>query len=298
MIAFLDEAKIAALLDMAELIEVEEAALAAFSRGEVNQPARTILEVQSAGGYFLTMPAVADAMGIKMVTLFPGNAELGIHTHNALITLFSPDTGEPLAVMDGRLITEMRTAAVSAVATRYMADPNAHVLAILGSGVQAKSHLEAMRLVREIDEVRVWSRSPGNAKAFADAHGAVAMDAADAVKGADLVVCATTATEPVCFGSWLRRGAHVNAVGWNTRDGRELDDAAMAHIVAVESRDNALAEAGNVRGSGCEIYAEIGEIISGITAAPAPEATTIFDSIGMAVEDIAAAGLVMTKYQS
>ena len=297
MIAFLDEPKIAELLDMAALIEVEAAALAAFSRGEVIQPERTVLNAEAAGGFFLTMPAIGDAMGIKMVTLFPGNADLGLHTHHALITMFNPATGEPLAVMDGRLITEMRTAAVSAVATRHLADPNARVLAILGSGVQAKSHLEAMRLVRDFDEVRVWSRMPANAKAFADTHGATAMGIEDAVKGADIVVCATTAFEPVLSGAWLKPGAHVNAVGWNSPEGRELDDDAMTNVVVVESRDGALSGAGNIRGSGCAIHGEIGQIINGAVAAPSAEATTIFDSIGMAIEDIAAAGLVLAKYQ-
>jgi len=297
MIAFLDEPKIAELLDMAELIEVEAAALASFSNGEVVQPARTILNAEPAGGFFLTMPAIGDTMGIKMVTLFPGNADLGLHTHHALITMFNPGTGEPLAVLDGRLITEMRTAAVSAVATRHLANPDARVLTILGSGVQAKSHLEAMRLVRDIDEVRVWSRTPENAKAFADTHGATAMDIEDAVQGADIVVCATTAFEPVLSGAWLKPGAHVNAVGWNSPEGRELDDNAMANTVVVESRDTAAAEAGNIRGSGCPIYGEIGEIVAGTVAPPGPGTITIFDSIGMAIEDIAAAGLVLSKHQ-
>ena len=297
MIEYFDEARITTLLDMADLIEAEEAALAAFSRGEVAQPERTVMNVDRAGGFFLTMPAVADAMGVKTVTLFPGNADLGLHTHHALITLFNPDTGAPLAVMDGRLITEMRTAAVSAVATRRLADTDAHVLAILGSGVQARSHLQAMRLVRDIDEVRVWSRTVKNAQAFADIHDATAMAAEDAVQGADIVVCATSAMAPVCLGTWLKPSAHINAVGWNTPNGRELDDEAMWNAVVVEGRDAALAGAGNIRGSGCAIHSEIGEIING-TAPPLPSGTTtIFDSVGMAVEDIAAAGLVMSKHQ-
>ncbi len=295
MVDYLDEAAVAAHLDMGELIDAEEAALAAFSRGEVSQPERTVVNVDAAGGFFLTMPAVGQAMGVKLVTLFPGNAELGKHTHHALITMFDPGTGEPLAVLDGRLITEMRTAAVSAVATRHLASPKARVLAILGSGVQAKSHLEALRLVREIDEVRVWSRTSANAKAFADAHGATAMAAEEAVRGADLVVCATTAVDPVCLGAWLKPGAHVNAVGWNTPDGRELDDDAMANPVIVEGRDAALAGAGNIRGSGCAIHGEIGEIVNGTVAPPVQGATTIFDSVGMAVEDIAAAALALSK---
>src|SRR5205807_3084277 len=142
----------------------------------------------------------------------------------AMVLLFRPETGEPLAVMDGRLITEMRTAAVSAAATRHLAAPDAHVLALLGSGVQAAAHLEALQLVRPIDEVRVWSRTPEHAKRFAERHGATTMAAEDAVRGADIIVTATAALQPVLMGAWLKPGAHVNAVGSPRPDWRELDD--------------------------------------------------------------------------
>ena len=160
------------------------------------------------------MPTISkDAMGIKLVNFYPGNAALGIHSHNAMILLFKTETGEPLAIMEGGLITEMRTAAVSAVATRPLASLDAKILAVLGADVQAKSHVEAMRCVRNFDDVRVWARNPEKAKAFADKHGAIAMDAEEAVRGADVVVTATSSQVPVLKGEWLKDGAHVNAVG-------------------------------------------------------------------------------------
>lgn len=294
MIAFVDEKKVEQLLAMADLIPVMEHALVDFSAGRVVQPVRKFLNIEQHGGFFGLMPAVSGDMGIKLVTFYPNNAERGLHTHHALILLFRPETGEPLAVLDGRLITEMRTAATSAAATKLLAAPDARVLAILGSGVQARSHLAALKLVRDFDEVRVWSRNEEHAKAFAAEFGAAAMSAEEAVRGADVVVTATAATEPILSGVWLKPGAHVNAVGWNGVDGRELDDQAMANVVFVESREAAADQAGNVRGSGCEIYAEIGEAIAGNVGARANE-TTIFDSVGLAIEDIAAAGLVQRK---
>src|SRR5947209_175742 len=155
------------------------------------------------------MPAYNGALGAKLVTFYPENKN--VHTHHGLIVLFRPDTGEPLAVMDGRLITEMRTAAVSAAVTKYLASPDSRVLALLGSGVQAAAHLEALSQVRRFDEVRVWSRTPGHAQRFAREHGARAMDAESAVRGADVVVTATNAVEPILKGAWLKRGVHVNA---------------------------------------------------------------------------------------
>jgi ornithine cyclodeaminase/alanine dehydrogenase-like protein (mu-crystallin family) len=293
-IAFFDEEKVSGLISMADLIPTMKQALIDFSAGRVVQPVRQFVNVDEHHGFFGMMPAVAGDMGIKLVTFYPGNAERSMHTHHALILLFRAETGEPLAVMDGRLITEMRTAATSAAATDLLSMPNSRVLAILGSGVQARSHWEAMRLVRDFDEVRVWSRNPDHARDFAREIGATTMSAEDAVRGADVVVTATAAVEPILLGAWLKPGAHVNAVGWNGPDARELDDAAMANAVFVESRDAAADQAGNVRGSGCAITAEIGTALAGEIEV-SPEQTTIFDSVGMAIEDIAAAGLVWRK---
>jgi thiomorpholine-carboxylate dehydrogenase len=209
----------------------------------------------------------------------------------AMILLFRADTGEPLAVMDGRLITEMRTAAVSAAATKYLAPPGSRVLALLGSGVQAQAHLEALSHLHPYDEIRVWSRKPEHAARFAAQHGATATSLEAAVRGADVIVTATNALEPILRGEWLKPDAHVNAVGSPRPNWRELDDAAMRNTLVVDSREAVLKESGDVILSGAPIYAEIGEIFAGLKPAPR-DATTIFKSVGLAIEDVAAAQLV------
>jgi thiomorpholine-carboxylate dehydrogenase len=209
----------------------------------------------------------------------------------ATIFLADPETGAPLAVMDGRLITEMRTAAVSAVATKLLATPDAKILAILGSGVQARSHVEALRFVRQFQEIRVWSPTKAHAERFAKEIGAKAISVEDAVRGADVVVTATSSKTPVLRGEWLKTGCHVNAVGACRPDWRELDDNAMRSVVFVDSREAAMKESGDVILSGAKIYAELGEALAGKDPSRANEAT-IFKSLGMAVEDIAAALLV------
>lgn len=292
----LDEEQVAEVLRMEDLIEEMETAMIAFSSGEVTQPVRNLMPVAPHGGYFGPMPAISPhGMGIKLVTFYPGNAARGIHTHHALILLFAPETGEPLAIMDGRLITEMRTAAVSAVATRVLARPDAAVLAILGSGTQAKSHVEAMRCVRDFGEVRVWSRDPAHAERFAAEHGAVAMAAEEAVRDADVVVTATSAQTPVLRGVWLKDGAHVNAVGAPIPTWRELDDDVMRRCtVVVDSREACLKESGDVILSKAPIHAEIGEVLAGKASVP-DGATTLFKSVGIATEDVFAARLVYEK---
>src|SRR6201987_4558154 len=269
-----------------------EKALTDFSLGRVWQPLRNMLTIEEGRRYLGIMPAVADnAMGAKLVSFYPGNAGTGVPTHLAMILLFRPDTGEPLAVMDGRLITEMRTAAVSASVTKYLAAPDAHVLALVGSGVQAHAHLQALSRVRHFDEIRVWSRTAAHAERFAEKHNANAMPIADAVRGADVIVTATNALRPILQGEWLEPGAHVNAVGSPRPNWRELDDRAMANILVVDSREAVLKESGDVILSKAPIYAEIGEILAGIKEAPV-SATTVFKSVGIAIEDIATAKLV------
>ncbi len=292
MVQFLDEEAVRKRLQMPALIETMQKALIDFCAGGVIQPVRQFVNIDAYNGVFGLMPAVSNAMGIKLVTFYPGNQAKGLHTHHALILVFKPETGEPLAVMDGRLITEMRTAAVSAVATRILAAPQTPVLAILGSGVQARAHVEALRCVREIEDIRVWSRSAANAAKFAAEVGATVMGAEEAVRDADIVVTATAATDPILQGAWLKNGTHVNAVGWNGPDGRELDDDAMRFLVFVESRDAAIDQAGNVRGSHATIMAEIGEALVSPDRTW-QEQTTIFDSVGMAIEDVSAAQLVL-----
>jgi len=292
MVMYLDEPAVRAALRWDQLIAEMEAALTALSQGRVIQPVRNTITIEEGKRYLAVMPAVAeDAMGLKAVSFYPGNAGTALPTHLAMILLFRPDTGEPLAVMDGRLITEMRTAAVSAAVTKYLASPDSRVLALLGSGVQAAAHLEALSQVRRFDEVRVWSRTPGHAQRFAREHGARAMDAESAVRGADVVVTATNATEPILKGAWLKRGAHVNAVGSPRPTWRELDDDAMANVLVVDSREAALKESGDVILSKAKIHAEAGEIFDVSKTVSASE-TTVFKSLGLAIEDVAAARLV------
>jgi ornithine cyclodeaminase/alanine dehydrogenase-like protein (mu-crystallin family) len=288
----LGEEQVRRHLRMGDLIPAMEKALIDFSAGKVTQPVRSVITVDPPGGFFGMMPALTpEGLGIKMVTFYASNAERGIPTHMATIFLVDPETGIPLAVMDGTLITEMRTAAVSAAATKLLAAPPAKSHAILGSGVQARSHVEALRLVRNFEEIRVWSRTPEHAEHFAEEIGAKAMSAEDAVRGADVVVTGTNSKTPVLKGSWLKPGCHVNAVGACRPDWRELDDEAMANVVFVDSREGAIKESGDVILSRAKIYAELGEALAGKVPSRTSE-TTIFKSLGMAVEDIAAAVLV------
>jgi len=289
---FLDEEQVRNHLRMADLIPAMEKALIDFSAGKVTQPVRSIITVDPPGGFFGMMPALTpEGLGIKIVTFYATNAERGIPTHMATIFLVDPETGAPLAVMDGTLITEMRTAAVSAAATKLLASSSVKVLGILGSGVQARSHVEALRLVRNFEEIRVWSRTAEHAERFAKEIGAKAMPAEDAVRGADVVVTATNSKTAVLKGSWLKPGCHVNAVGACRPDWRELDDETMANVVFVDSREAAMKESGDIILSGAEIYAELGKALAGKVPSRANE-TTVFKSLGMAVEDIAAALLV------
>jgi len=277
---------------MEELIPAMETALIDFSAGKVTQPVRSVITVDPTGGFFGMMPALTpEGLGIKIVTFYATNTKRGLPTHMATIFLVDPKTGAPLAVMDGRLITEMRTAAVSAAATKLLASPNAKILAILGSGVQARSHVEALRLVRRFQEIRVWSPTREHAERFAKEIGAKAMSAEEAVREADVIVTATNSKTAVLKGSWLKRGCHVNAVGACRPDWRELDDDTMQNVVFVDSREAALKESGDVILSAAKIYAELGEALAGNFPSRANE-TTIFKSLGMAVEDIAAALLV------
>ena len=289
---YLDEEQVRRYLRMEELIPAMEKALIDFSAGKVTQPVRSVITVDPPGGFFGMMPALTpDGLGLKIVTFYTTNAERGIPTHMATIFLVDPETGAPLAVMDGTLITEMRTAAVSAAATKLLASPDAKVLAILGSGVQARSHVQALRLVRQFKEIRVWSPTKAHAERFAEEIGAKAMSAEDAVHDADVVVTATNSKMSILRGAWLKPGCHVNAVGACRPDWRELHDDAMRSVVFVDSREAALKESGDVILSGAKIYAELGQALAGLIDARANE-TTIFKSLGMAVEDIAAALLV------
>ena len=299
MLRMLNESEIARVLSYERLIPAMEQALAAFSAGEVQQPVRSMIRVEEGQRYLGIMPAVMrGGMGAKLVCFYPKNAAAGLPTHMATIMLFDAETARPLACLDGRLITEMRTAAVSAAVTRHLAPADTRVLALLGSGVQAQAHLTALGHVSRFEEVRVWSRNPEHAQRFAARHGARAMDAESAVRGADVVVTVTSSREPVLQGAWLKPGAHVNAVGACLPDWRELDDAALRDsTLIVDSRAAALEESGDVILSGAQIHAEAGEVFAG-TRRVARESTTVFKSLGLAVEDIATARLVYDALQA
>ncbi len=293
----LDEVAVRKFLHMPALIPAMERALRALSAGEVVQPMRVMVPVAEHGGFLGSMPAYAGGqLGTKLVTFFPDNR--GVPTHHALVLLFEPATGEPLVVMDGRLITELRTGAVSAAATRSLSRPDSSILAILGSGVQARSHLEALQLVRPFREIRVWS--PRNAAAFAERFEVrLARSAEDAVRGADVVVVATTSRTPVLSGEWLSPGVHVNAVGAPRPGWRELDDNVLRRAkLYVESREAASRESGDVIAAG-DIFAELGEVIGGARPGrQSAEEITLFKSVGVAVEDIASAELVYREAQA
>ena len=292
MVLALTDADVAKVLNYERLIPAMEQALAAFSCGRVIQPVRAMLTIEEGQRFLGVMPAVAeDGMGAKLVSFFPKNAGSQLPTHLAVIALFDPETGQPLAFLDGRFITEMRTAAVSAAVTKYLLSDGGRVLTLLGSGVQAYAHLQALRQVCQFTDVRVWSRTREHAKRFATLNGARAMDLEPAVRGADVVVTATNAVEPFLRGAWLKEGAHVNAVGSPRPTWRELDDAAMHNVLIVDSREAALKEAGDVILSKAPIFAEAGELFAGLKV-PQRSATTVFKSVGLAVEDITAARLV------
>jgi ornithine cyclodeaminase/alanine dehydrogenase-like protein (mu-crystallin family) len=289
----LGEAQVRETLDWASLSGALRTALSDYSAGRVLQPLRQVLSTGRNDGRFALMPAVyAGLMGAKLVTVYPHNGALGLHTHFGVILLFDSETGEPLAVVDGRLITEMRTAAVSAIATDLLARPGARVLAILGSGVQARAHWQALHRMRTFDEVRVWSRTPANAERLAlEIGGTAAPTAEAAVRGADVVVTATAAREPILQGEWLEPGTHVNAIGAIGPAHRELDNAVMHNPVFVECREAASRESADLIETGAAISAELGELLAGRVTPPAG-VTTVYKSVGIAVEDLAAAALV------
>ena len=288
---YFGETQVQAVLDWAPLIDAIERAMIAFSAGEVAQPVRQMVPVPGHDAIIAAMPAVGEAMAVKVVTLYHENAGTDLPTHQAVILVFDRANGSPLATLDGRLITEMRTAAGSAAAARKLAVAEPQVVTIMGNGVQARAHAEALAAVRSWQELRLWARDEDKGRPVAEELDAVFVgDAERAVRDADIVACTTSATEPILEGAWLKPGAFVSSVGWNGADGRELDDAVMANTVLVESYDAARDQAGDVRGSGCDIFAEVGEVYAGTKTAP-PGATVVYDSVGIAIMDVAAAQL-------
>jgi len=298
-----NEDEVRARLGMPDLIEAMQSALVEFSAGRVRQPVRTVMEFGDPRSLFGLMPSFVPslpALGAKLVTVCPANAARGLGTHQAVIVLLNPETGVAEAILDGRYITEARTAAVSAVSARHLARKDARVLGILGSGVQARSHHEALSLVRQFTEVRAWSPNPDRLRQFAAETGARAMPTAEAVvRGADVVVAVTASPTPVVQSDWVGDGAHVIAVGACIPSQRELDPLLVQRArLIVDSRAAALKEAGDVimgiaegRWTPAHISAELGEL----PARKNDREITVFKSLGLAVEDIFAAHLVMTR---
>ncbi len=314
MAVLLSEQEIRSVLPMPDLISAMENALAQFSAGAVNQPVRTVLEVGPERNYFGVMPAALDdppAMGAKLVTVYAKNHDKGLPSHLATILLLDHATGGLVAILDGRYITEARTAAVSAVSTRHLARPDAHVLGIIGSGVQARSHLEAIRHVRALDDVRVWSPNVLNREAFAFEMGAAtglpitAVESAEmAARGADVVVLATASRTPVVRDSDIAPGTHIAAVGACRPDQREMPTPLLARArVYVDSRAAGRKESGDLlipQQEGAfgddHILGEIGAVISGaVPGRLAGHDVTIFKSLGLAVEDVVAARLAVDR---
>jgi alanine dehydrogenase len=310
----LSEQDVRMVLSMDDLIGAMNDALVQFSTGGVKQPLRSVVEVQPQKAFFGLMPAFIPglpALGSKIVTVFPSNAVAGLPTHLATIVLLDHETGEMLALLDGRYITEARTAAVSAVATRLLARDDATTLAIIGSGIQARSHLDALNRVRILRDVRVWSPDEGRRAAFVREmrpriSGTVTgvRSAEDAINGADLIVLATSSREPVVRDAWVKTGAHICAIGACRPDQREMETALVQRArVFVDSRTAALAEAGDLvlpmqEGAfGVDhIVAEIGEVAAGrVKGRLSTGDVTIFKSLGLAVEDVAAAHLAYQR---
>ena len=251
------------------------------------------------GLLFVKPSQVGAALATKLLTLVPGNAQRGLPTLLATVVLMDPVTGQTQAVMEGAGLTAARTAAASAVAADCFCRPGPQVLALLGSGVLARSHAQYLRRVRPIREIRVWSPNAANARACADEIGGQACASAEAaVRGADIVCTVTHAHTPVLQGAWLQPGAFVAAVGAPRPDQRELDDAAMAHWLVADQREAAEHESGDVIGSGARVQAELGEVLAGRVAQPPAGSTVIFKSLGQAVEDAVAASLVWQAWQA
>lgn len=290
---FITDQQVADNLDITALVDAMAQALQDFSEDRVTQPERSIVPTPE-GGFIGLMPAIyPDVMGVKLVTYGPENRTLALPSYHAIINLFDTKTGVPLATFEGGFITDLRTAAVSAVAIKVLAASNPRKkLAVLGSGAQARAHLKVLQHVYSFDEIHIWSRSYENAQALAGKLQLMAASTVEeAVADADVIVSASSANQPILQGKWVRKGAHVTSVGAFGPNNRELDDDVMTNIVVVDSRRQAAKESGDIIASGARVYAELGELLAGTKPVPQGQ-TTVFKSVGMAVEDVAAAKLV------
>lgn len=304
----LSEHDVERLLTMRECIAVMEEALIALARGEVNNPLRSLIRGEGAKGILGLMPSYRGGAhphyGLKEVCVFPGNPAIGLDTHLGGVLLHSGETGQLMAVMNASAITAIRTAAVSAVATKLLAREDARTLAIIGAGVQARTHLEAIPLVRNIDDVRIMSRSIAKAEALAGTRAHVVHSVEEAVRGADIVVTTTSSREPILQREWLSDGVHINAVGSSIAAARELDSATVASAsLFVDRRESTVNESGDYlfalrEGaiSADHIRAEIGEVLIGqAKGRTSASEITLFKSLGLAVEDLASAQFLFEK---
>jgi alanine dehydrogenase len=296
----LSQADVRKLLDLDLLVDALADAHAELTAGRASMPPRIAALVEQREGLLGVMPSYLPSAGLacKLVTLFPQNTDR--ETHQALICVFDPDNGTPLALMDGTYITATRTAAGSALATRLLAREDARVLAVLGTGVQARTHARAIPRVRPIEEIRVAGRDRARAEAFASEIGGIAVDSyAEAMRGADVVAATTHAVEPVVRREWVEPGVHVNSVGLNPA-GREVDEQTVADAtLVVEFRGSALAPppAGAPELAGIDpghVHAELGELVTGAKPGRrSRDEITLYKSVGVAVQDAAAAALVL-----
>ena len=312
----LNKRDVESLLPMPKCIELMEGALASLARGEVVLPLRPVLRIPDSPNVFALMPAYSralDAIAAKLITVYPENHGTGVDSHQGVVVLFDGRRGSPNAVMDASAITAIRTAAVSGVATRLLARADATILAMLGAGVQARTHVDAMLAVRPFRSMQIWSRSRARARQLADDVGrrhridcVVATDAQAAVRNADVVCTVTASREPVLSGAWLSAGAHLNAVGASLPTARELDsDAVRRARVFVDRRESALNEAGDLlipirEGviSPEHIVGELGELLIGsMRGRRTDDEITLFKSLGIAVEDLACAHFLFDRAQ-
>ena len=292
-----------AALSPEECAEAMADVLAAHARGEAQMPLRTMHPFEGAAGFMGLMPAWRGGddpvFSLKSLCVMPGNPRRGLDSHQGTVTLFDGMIGAPRAILDASAVTAVRTAAVSAVATRVLARADARVLAILGAGVQGSSHLAALLPVREFEEVRVFSPNQAHARAVADGRATVAASAEEAVRGADVVVTATTSREPVLKREWLGPGAHINAVGASVPSARELDlETVLACALFCDSRESLQNEAGEYLqaveqgaiAADDHVRASLGEVLAGMRPGRrSDDELTVFRSLGLAVEDLAAA---------
>jgi ornithine cyclodeaminase len=308
-VRIIDEHDVRRLLPMAECIDVMADALASLSRGEVHNPLRFVVRPPGEGSLLGLMPShrggESKLWALKTVAIFPSNAALGLDLHQGFVALFDGETGATRAIMNAGGITAVRTAAVSGVATRLLARDDVRTLAILGTGIQARAHLDAMQAVREFERIVVWGRTPGR---FADLDEVEEVSSAEeAVRVADVLVTATSAAEPIVRREWLKPGVHVNAVGSSIPTTRELDTQTMADAsLFVDRRESTVSEAGDflfAQREGAigpdDIRAEIGELVLGTAAGRrSPNEITVFKSLGLAVEDLAAAEYVLARAEA